>query len=69
MVMFWRFNEVLNLNEKLGGRDMRVNMVNDFREATRDCNLTDLWCTEYPFTWSNGRFDLHIIEERLDHFL
>ena len=66
---FGDFNEVLNLNEKLGGRDRRANLVNDFREALKDCDLTGLGSTGYPFTWSNRRFGVNIIEERLDRFL
>lgn len=50
---FGDFNEVLNLNEKSGGRDRRASMVIDFREAIRDCGLMDLGSTGYPFTWSN----------------
>ena len=60
---------MLNLNEKLGGRDKRVNMVNEFREAIRDCDLKDLGSIGYLFTWSNRRFGTHIIEEKLDRFL
>lgn len=66
---FGDFNEVLNLNEKLGGREKRVNMVNEFREAIRDCDLKDLGSIGYPFTWSNRRFGPHIIEEKFDRFL
>ncbi|KAH9778879.1 reverse transcriptase domain-containing protein [Citrus sinensis] len=66
---FGDFNEVLNLNEKLGGRDKRVNMVNEFRKAIRDCDLKDLGSIGYPFTWSNRRFGHHIIEEKLNRFL
>lgn len=66
---FGHFNEVLELNEKLGGRDKKVNLVNDFRKAIRDCDLMDLGSTGYPFTWSNRRFGLHIIEGRLDRYL
>lgn len=66
---FGDFNEVLNLNEKIGGKDKRVCMVNDFREALRDCDLIDLGNTRYPFTWSNRRFGSNIIEEKLDRFL
>lgn len=66
---FGDFNEVLNLNEKSGGRDRRASMVIDFREAIRDCGSMDLGSTGYPFTWSNRRFWAHIIEEKLDKFL
>lgn len=66
---FGDFNEVLNLNEKLGGIDRRANLVNDFREALKDCDLTNLGSTGYQFTWSNRRFGVNIVEERLDRFL
>ena len=66
---FRDFNEVLNLNEKFRDRDRRANMVNDFKEVVKDFNLTDLGSTEYPFTWSNRRFEVNIIEERLDKCL
>lgn len=44
-------------------------MVNNFREALRDCDIIDLRNTRYPFTWSNRRFGSNIIEEKLDRFL
>ena len=66
---FGDFNEILNLNEKLGGNDQNLNMVVDFREAMNDCNLVDLGCKGYPFTWSNKIYGPHLIEERLDRFL
>ena len=40
----------------------------DFRKVIDDCNLVDVGCTGYPFTWSNRKFGLHFIEERLDRF-
>ncbi|KAH9748716.1 reverse transcriptase domain-containing protein [Citrus sinensis] len=66
---FGDFNEVLDPIEKSGGRDKRVNSVNDFREAMRDSDLRDLGSTGYPYTWSNRRFGSNFIEERLDRFL
>lgn len=60
---------MLNLNEKLGGKDKRAELVNNFWEAIRDSDLEDLGSNGYPFTWSNRRFGPHIIEERLDRFL
>lgn len=47
---FGNFNEILNPNEKCGGKDRNLNMVMSFREAVQDCNLVDLGCTDYPFT-------------------
>lgn len=66
---FGDFKEVLNLNEKLGGKNRRVCLVNDFREAIRDCDLVDMGSTGYPFTWSNRRFGDHLIDEKQDKFL
>ncbi|KAH9769616.1 reverse transcriptase domain-containing protein [Citrus sinensis] len=66
---FGDFNEVLNLNEKLGGNEKQVNSVADFREAVRECDFIDMGFTGYPFTWSNRRFGVGLIEERLDRFL
>ncbi|KAL9416830.1 hypothetical protein AB3S75_039924 [Citrus x aurantiifolia] len=40
-----------------------------FKEVAQACNLVDLGCTGYPFTWSNRRFDPHLVEERLDRFM
>ena len=42
---FGDFNEILNLNEKLGGNDRCLNMVAEFREAVTDCSLVDLEVT------------------------
>lgn len=66
---FGDFNEILNLNEKLGGRERNMSMVANFKEAVNDCNLEDLGYRGYPFTWSNRRFGPHFVEERLDRFL
>lgn len=62
---FGDFSEVLNLNEKLGGKDKSVSIGNDFRQTIRDCDLKDLGSNGYPFTWSNRRFGPHRIEEKL----
>ena len=66
---FGDFNEILSLNEKSGGNEKNIRMVSDFREAVRDSKLTDLGYKGYQFTWSNGRFGSHFVEERLDRFL
>lgn len=52
---FGDFNDVMNLNEKLGGKDKRVSMVNNFREAIRDCDLMYLESIRYHCTWSSRR--------------
>ncbi|KAH9735301.1 polyubiquitin 3 [Citrus sinensis] len=66
---FGDFNEVLNTNEKIGGNERNVSMLTDFREALTECDLRGMGCTGYPFTWSNRRFGVDLIEERLDRFL
>lgn len=44
-------------------------MVNDFWEAIRDCDLTDLGSMGYFYTWLNMRLGENIIKEKLDIFL
>ncbi|KAH9717651.1 reverse transcriptase domain-containing protein [Citrus sinensis] len=65
---FGDFNEILDPREKNGGQDRNVNMMLSFREAVQVCNLIDVGCKGYPFTWSNRRFSPHLVEERLDRF-
>ena len=43
--------------------------MTNFRKVVQACNLVDLGCMGYHFTWSNHRFSPHLIEERLDKFL
>lgn len=66
---FGDFNEIMHFNEKNGGNDRELSMITDFREDVQDCNLRDLGCNGYPYTWSNRRFGTHFIEERLDKFM
>ena len=66
---FGDFNEIMHFNEKNGGNDRELSMITDFREAVQDCNLRDLGCNGYPFTWSNRRFGTHFIKEQLDRFM
>lgn len=44
-------------------------MVADFREVVQMCNLVDVGCKGYPYTWSNRRYNDQYIEEQLDRFL
>lgn len=53
---FGNFNEILNLQEKLGGNEKNIEMVIKFREAVQACNLVDMGYKGYPFTWSNRRY-------------
>ncbi|KAH9736072.1 hypothetical protein KPL71_017960 [Citrus sinensis] len=63
------FNEILHPNEKRGGNDRNVNLINEFREVLRDCGLKDVGFRGYAFTWNNGRYGEGFVEERLDRFV
>lgn len=52
----------------MGGKNRNVSMVTDFKKAIDDCNLVDAGCTSYQFTWSNRRFEPHLIKEMLNMF-
>ncbi|KAH9800659.1 hypothetical protein KPL71_000753 [Citrus sinensis] len=66
---FGNFNEILDFHEKLGGHERSVNMVADFRETIKACDLMDMSYKGHKYTWSNRRFRGNYIEERLDRFL
>lgn len=53
---FGDFNEILHPNEKSGGTDRNLNLINNFREVLKECNLKDIGYKGCPFTWSNGRY-------------
>lgn len=50
---FRDFNEILHLNEKIGGNERKVEQVKDFREAIHASGLVDLGFNGYIFTWCN----------------
>lgn len=52
--------------KKIGGNERRVDLITNFREVIQDSDLDDLGYKGYLFTWSNRRFELLIVEERLD---
>ena len=66
---FRDFNEILHPCEKNGGNERHPNLIHDFREALRDCDLLDVGFEGYLFTWSNGRYGPTFVEERLDRFV
>ncbi|KAH9685373.1 reverse transcriptase domain-containing protein [Citrus sinensis] len=63
------FNEILYSHEKLGGNDRSSNMMLEFKESIRACNLMDMGFKGHKYTWSNRRYGVNFIEERLDRVL
>ncbi|KAL5544765.1 hypothetical protein UlMin_008549 [Ulmus minor] len=59
------FNEILNLEEKVGGGVKSQRAINDFRKAVDDCQICDLGFVGDPFTWCNN-WPNDLIYERLD---
>lgn len=59
----------MHLHEKNGGKDKSLNSVVDFKETVQACNLINMGYKGYPFTWSNRRYGINFIEERLDRVL
>lgn len=51
----WRivgdFNDLLNVEDKLGLVEHPQWLFGGFRDAVRDCNLIDLHLDDYPYTW------------------
>ena len=66
---FGDFNKILHPCEKSGGNKRHPNLIHDFREALRDCDLLDVGFEGYPFTWSNGRYGPGFVKERPDRFM
>ncbi|KAH9679641.1 putative reverse transcriptase/RNA-dependent DNA polymerase [Citrus sinensis] len=73
---FGDFNEIFNLNEKVGGNERNPSKVHEFRQVVRDCRLLDLGLKGYPFTWSNRSFshydcgdELKKTENQIDNIL
>ncbi|KAL0345399.1 UNVERIFIED_CONTAM: putative mitochondrial protein [Sesamum radiatum] len=59
------FNEVLKQDEKTGAPRPRK-QIEDFRSCLADCQLMDLGCSGYRFTWCNQREAPNTVRVRLD---
>ena len=57
------FNELLCINEKLGGLDKLAVGTFNFQAAVDDCNLIDLGFASPKFTWNNKRDGNENIQE------
>ncbi|XP_022723781.1 uncharacterized protein LOC111280610 [Durio zibethinus] len=60
------FNEVLNGEDKKGGRPVSLVRSGAFKDCLIFCHLADLGFSGPRFTWSNKRNVLDLIQERID---
>jgi len=49
------FNDMLSVEDKWGNTDHLDALIQWFREAIKDCQLTDIPLEGYPNTWERGR--------------
>ena len=63
------FNEILHVEEQMGGNDREEWCMSGFREAVEYCGFSDLGYRGLPFTWDNRREGSHNIKVRLDRAL
>ena len=47
------FNEILHVEEQMGGNDREEWCMSGFREAVEYCGFSDLGYRGLPFTWDN----------------
>lgn len=59
--MLGDFNQILHPNDKLGGADPNLNLINHCRNILNALHLSDLGYVGYNFTWKRGQ-----VMERLD---
>lgn len=60
------FNDILDMDEKIGRVERPQWFIDGFRNAVLDCELSDISLDGYQFTWSH-RLDSDVaVEERLD---
>lgn len=60
------YNEILNGNEKLGGRLVNLNRALDFKACLDECKFLYLFFSGPKYTWSNLRQVTDLIFERID---
>ncbi|GKV19445.1 hypothetical protein SLEP1_g29706 [Rubroshorea leprosula] len=58
------FNDILDQEEKRGGKPQPEWLLSGFQEAVVDCELTEVWMIGFPYTWTRGG-----VEEKLDRIL
>ncbi|KAL0462050.1 UNVERIFIED_CONTAM: hypothetical protein Slati_0092600 [Sesamum latifolium] len=60
------FNEIMHHHEKVGGNQRAQWKIEEFRECCLDCELHDLGCRGYPYTWCNKRAEPNTVRARLN---
>jgi hypothetical protein len=60
------FNEVVGMDEKMGGSVRSENQIKNFQSVLTDCELADLGYRGPKYTWSNCQEGQALIKERLD---
>ncbi|XP_019158912.1 PREDICTED: uncharacterized protein LOC109155728 [Ipomoea nil] len=68
-VVMGDFNDILHQYEKRGRRPQPQWRITGFRDAKRDCGLTDFPFAGYQFTWQRSKGTPDMVEEKLDRFL
>ncbi|XP_075675171.1 uncharacterized protein LOC142644440 [Castanea sativa] len=68
-ICFGDFNEVVSMDEKLGGVIRSQQQMDGFRNAINSCGFKDLGYSGPDFTWCNNREGSHRIYLRLDRAL
>ena len=63
------FNEVLHVDEQMGGNDREEWCMEGFWEVVDFCGFTDLGFRGLPYTWDNRREGSRNIKVRLDRGL
>lgn len=60
------FNEVLDSQDKFGGRAINTSRASLFRNCMNTCGMSDLGFSGSRFTWTNTQSTGNLIKERLD---
>jgi hypothetical protein len=63
------FNEVLMVEEHIGGNDREAWQMAAFQDVVDDCHLTDLGYHGLPYTWDNRQDGSRNVKVHLDHAL
>lgn len=65
--MFGDFNDLLHKDDKWGRVDHPQSLMDGFRMALEDCNLSELELCEGKFTWEKSKGKEGWVKEKLDH--